>query len=55
VILDTTGGLEPPVAGALASAGIAVAVVTPRQVRELARATGRLAKTDPRRPGFGAF
>ncbi len=46
VILDTTGGLEAPVAGALASAGIAVAVVNPRQVRELARATGRLAKTD---------
>jgi transposase len=46
VILEATGGLEAPVAGALASAGIAVAVVNPRQVRELARATGRLAKTD---------
>ena len=33
-------------AGALAAAGIAVAVVNPRQVREFARATGRLAKTD---------
>ncbi len=46
VILEAIGGLEAPVAGALASAGIAVAVVNPRQVRELARATGRLAKTD---------
>ena len=46
VVLEATGGLEMPVAGALASAGIAVAVVNPRQVREFARATGRLAKTD---------
>ena len=44
VILEATGGLEVPVAGALAAAGIAVAVVNPRQVREFARATGRLAK-----------
>jgi transposase len=46
VILEATGGLEVPVAGALAAAGIAVVVVNPRQVREFARATGRLAKTD---------
>jgi transposase len=46
VVLEATGGLEAPVAGALAAAGIAVAVVNPRQVREFARATGRLAKTD---------
>ncbi len=46
VILEATGGLEVPVAGALAGAGIAVVVVNPRQVREFARATGRLAKTD---------
>jgi transposase len=46
VILEATGGLEAPVAGALAAAGIAVVVVNPRQVREFARATGRLAKTD---------
>jgi transposase len=46
VILEATGGLEVAVAGALATAGIAVAVVNPRQVREFARATGRLAKTD---------
>jgi transposase len=34
------------VATALASAGLPVAVVNPRQVRDFARATGRLAKTD---------
>src|ERR1700752_2102631 len=46
VILEATGGLEVPVASALAAAGIAVALVNPRQVRDFARATGRLAKTD---------
>jgi transposase len=46
VILEATGGLEMPVASALAAAGIAVAIVNPRQVRDFARATGRLAKTD---------
>ena len=46
VILEATGGLEVPVAGALAVGGAAVAVVNPRQVRDFARATGRLAKTD---------
>jgi transposase len=46
VILEATGGLETPVASALAAAGIAVALVNPRQVRDFARATGRLAKTD---------
>jgi len=45
VILEATGGLETPVASALA-AGIVVAIVNPRQVRDFARATGRLAKTD---------
>src|SRR6202050_5274180 len=46
VILEATGGLETPVASALAAPGIAVAIVNPRQVRDFARATGRLAKTD---------
>jgi transposase len=46
VIIEATGGLEVPVASALATAGIAVAVVNPRQVRDFARATGQLAKTD---------
>jgi transposase len=44
--LEATGGLETPVVSALAAAGIAVAIVNPRQVRDFARATGRLAKTD---------
>lgn len=46
VVLEATGGLERPVAGALAAAGIPVAVVNPRQARDFARATGKLAKTD---------
>ena len=46
VVLEATGGLELPVAGALGAAGLPVAVVNPRQVRDFARATGRLAKTD---------
>jgi transposase len=46
VILEATGGLEAPVASALAAAGMAVAIVNPRQVRDFARAPGRLAKTD---------
>lgn len=46
VVLEATGGLEAPAASALAAAGLAVAVVNPRQVRDFARATGRLAKTD---------
>ncbi len=46
VIVEATGGLEVPVASALATAGVAVAVVNPRQVRDFARATGQLAKTE---------
>lgn len=46
VVLEATGGFERPVAGALAAAGIPVAVVNPRQARDFAKATGRLAKTD---------
>jgi hypothetical protein len=41
VILEATGGLETPVASALATSGIAVAVVNPRQVRDFARAAWR--------------
>jgi transposase len=47
VVLEATGGLEVPVTGALAEAGLPVVVVNPRHARELAKATGRLAKTDP--------
>ena len=46
VVLEATGGLETRVATALAGAGIKVAVVNPRQVRDFAKATGKLAKTD---------
>jgi len=46
VVLEATGGLQVPLASALAVAGIPVAVVNPRQVRDFARATGQLAKTD---------
>jgi transposase len=46
VVLEATGGLQVKVAAALAAAGVPVAVVNPRQVRDFARATGQLAKTD---------
>ena len=46
VIVEATGGFERTVVGALAAAGLPVVVVNPRQVRDFARATGRLAKTD---------
>lgn len=46
IVLEATGGLEIPVAAALAAAGLALAVVNPRQARDFAKATGQLAKTD---------
>jgi len=46
VVVEATGGYESPLSAALALAGIAVAVVNPRQVRDFAKAVGRLAKTD---------
>src|SRR5215218_5961441 len=46
VVLEATGGLEQAVAAALAFAGVPVAIVNPRQVRDFAKAVGRLAKTD---------
>ncbi len=46
VVLEATGGLEIPLTGALAAAGLPVVVVNPRQVRDFAKATGQLAKTD---------
>jgi transposase len=45
-VLEATGGLERDVAAALTVAKIPAAVVNPRQVRDFARATGKLAKTD---------
>jgi transposase len=46
VVLEATGGFEVEVAAALAGAGLPVAVVNPRHVRDFARAAGQLAKTD---------
>lgn len=46
VVTEATGGYETAVATALVAAGLRVAVVNPRQVRDFAKATGRLAKTD---------
>jgi transposase len=46
VILEATGGLELPVVAGLLAAEIRVQVVNPRQVRDFAKATGQLAKTD---------
>jgi transposase len=46
VVLEATGGFEVTVAAALAAAKVPLAVVNPRQIRDFARATGKLAKTD---------
>ena len=46
VVLEATGGFHGPVTAALALAKVPVSVLNPRQVRDFAKATGRLAKTD---------
>ena len=46
IVLEASGGYEVAVASELATAALPVAVLNPRQVRDFARATGRLAKTD---------
>jgi transposase len=46
IVLEATGGYERALWLALSEAGLVAAVVNPRQVREFARAAGRLAKTD---------
>jgi transposase len=46
IVMEATGGLEIPVAGLLAAAGLPVAVINPRQARDFAKAIGVLAKTD---------
>lgn len=46
IVLEATGGLEQAVAGQLAAAGLELRIVNARQVRDFARAAGRLAKTD---------
>jgi transposase len=47
IVLEASGGYELAAADALSSSGLPVSIVNPRQVREFARGTGRLAKTDP--------
>ena len=46
VVMEATGGYETQAASAIAGAGLRLAVVNPRQVRDFAKATGRLAKND---------
>ena len=46
IVLESTGGLEMQSAGCLTSAGLPTVIVNPRQVRNFARALGKLAKTD---------
>ncbi len=46
IVLEATGGYELLCVAALAAAHLPVVVVNPRQVRDFARATGQLAKTD---------
>lgn len=46
VVLEATGGFEQVVTATLAGAGLPVVIINPRQIRDFARATGRLAKND---------
>ena len=46
IVLEATGGYESACVAALANAGLSVVVVNSRQVRDFAKATGKLAKTD---------
>lgn len=46
VVIEATGGLETAAVGMLAAKGLPVVVINPRQVRDFAKATGKLAKTD---------
>ena len=46
IVVEATGGLERRLVDGLHAAGLPVAVVNPRQIRDFARAAGLLAKTD---------
>jgi transposase len=46
IVLEATGGIHLPVVAALAAAKLPVVALNPRQVRDFAKATGKLAKTD---------
>lgn len=45
IAMETTGGLELPIVATLDTAGFPVVVVNPRQLRDFAKATGKLAIT----------
>ena len=56
IVLEATGGIHLPVVAVLAAAKLPVVAVNPRQARDFAKATGKLAKDGPyRRSGPGAF
>ena len=46
IVVEATGGVERPLVRALVAAALPVIVINPRQVRDFAKATGQLAKTD---------
>ena len=46
IVMEATGGLETPLRQALDQAGLPVAVINPRRIRDFARSMGILAKTD---------
>jgi transposase len=46
IVLEATGGFELPAVASIGAAGLPAAVVNPRHVRDFAKATGKLAKTD---------
>ena len=46
IVCEATGGYESALVAALAAAELPIVVVNPRQVRDFAKATGKLAKTD---------
>lgn len=46
IVVEATGGMEIPIVASVSQAGLPVVVVNPRQVRDFAKAVGRLAKTD---------
>ncbi len=46
VVMEATGGFEVPAAAALVAAEVPVVIANPRQVRDFAKSTGQLAKTD---------
>lgn len=46
IVMEATGGYESLLAGTLQAAGLAVAVINPRRIRDFAKASGQMAKTD---------